>query len=237
MVTLLLVMMMMCNLWVLFYLTWEHRETRKADSREDTGNAHQRPPDDIMGRSKFRMPEKTETEKDILVPEAATSAKAEAVDEKDVTFADEMETADKRMPETETSHQVTDEELDDVFTDSRVSDIAEYDGDENYDEKPHMAGGFTFEDIDLAVRTVKKSKATGEERRHAGKVFCDMKGNELFAMIEQSSEATRKKLDELMDFYLDSVTAVQAAPVRATVRKEVPAVPDNFEDFNIRDYV
>ena len=183
------------------------------------------------------MPEKTEAEKDILVPEAATSAKAEAVDEKDVTFADEMETADKRMPETETSHQVTDEELDDVFTDSRVSGIAEYDGDENYDEKPHMAGGFTFEDIDLAVRTVKKSKATGEERRHAGKVFCDMKGNELFAMIEQSSEATRKKLDELMDFYLDSVTAVQAAPVRATVRKEVPAVPDNFEDFNIRDYV
>lgn len=235
--TLLLVMMMMCNLWVLFYLTWEHRETRKADSREDTGNAHQRPPDDIMGRSKFRMPEKTEAEKDILVPEAATSAKAEAVDEKDVTFADEMETADKRMPETETSHQVTDEELDDVFTDSRVSDIAEYDGDENYDEKPHMAGGFTFEDIDLAVRTVKKSKATGEERRHAGKVFCDMKGNELFAMIEQSSEATRKKLDELMDFYLDSVTAVQTTSVRATTRKEVPAVPDNFEDFNIRDYV
>lgn len=237
MVTLLLVMMMMCNLWVLFYLTWEHRETRKTDNREDAGNAYQRPPDDIMGRSKFRMPEKTETEKDILVPEAATSAKAEAVDEKDVTFADEMETADKRIPETGASRQVTDEELDDVFTDRRVSDIAEYDEDESYDEKPHMAGGFTFEDIDLAVRTAKKSKATGEERRHAGKVFCDMKGNELFSMIEQSSEATRKKLGELMDFYLDSVTAVQEAPVRATVRKEVPAVPDNFEDFNIRDYV
>lgn len=235
--TLLLVMMMMCNLWVLFYLTWEHRETRKANSREDTENAHQRPPEDIMGRSKFRMPERTETENDNLVPEAAISVKSEAVDDEDVTFADEMETADKRMPETETSRQVTDEELDDVFTDSRVSDIAEYDGDENYDEKPHMAGGFTFEDIDLAVRTVKKSKATGEERRHAGKVFCDMKGNELFAMIEQSSEATRKKLGELMDFYLDSVTAMQAAPVRATVRKEVPTVPDNFEDFNIRDYV
>lgn len=237
MVTLLLVMMMMCNLWVLFYLTWEHRETRKADNSEDAGNAHQRQPGDIMGRSKFRMPEKTETEKEILVPEAATSAKAEAVDEKDVTFADEMETTDKRMPETGASRQVTAEELDDVFTDRRVSDIAEYDGDESYDEKPHMAGGFSFEDIDLAVRTAKKSKATGEERHHAGKVFCDMKGNEMFAMIEQSSEATRKKLDELMDFYLDSVTVVQATPVRATARKEVPAVPDNFEDFNIRDYV
>lgn len=237
MVTLLLVMMMMCNLWVLFYLTWEHRETRRADNSEDAGNAHQRPPDDIMGRSKFRMPEKTETEKDIIVPEAATSAKAEAVDEKDVTFADEMETADERISETVASHQVPDEELDDVFTDNRVSDIAKYDEDESHDEKPHMAGGFTFEDIDLAVRTVKKPEATGEELRHAGKVFCDMKGNELFAMIEQSSEATRRKLGELMDFYLDSVTAVQTASVRATTRKEVPAVPDNFEDFNIRDYV
>ena len=54
----------------------------------------------------------------------------------------------------------------------------------------------TFEDIDLAMRTVKKPKATKEERRHAGMVFCDMKGNELFAMIEKSSEATRRKLDE-----------------------------------------
>ncbi|MCS2899717.1 hypothetical protein NXX91_04575 [Bacteroides thetaiotaomicron] len=45
----------------------------------------------------------------------------------------------------------------------------------------------TFEDIDLAMRTVKKPKATKEERRHAGMVFCDMKGNELFAMIEKSS--------------------------------------------------
>ena len=59
----------------------------------------------------------------------------------------------------------------------------------------------TFEDIDLAMRTVKKPKATKEERRHAGMVFCDMKGNELFAMIEKSSEATRRKLDELMDYY------------------------------------
>ena len=87
------------------------------------------------------------------------------------------------------------------------------------------------------MRTVKKPKATKEERRHAGMVFCDMKGNELFAMIEKSSEATRRKLDELMDFYLDSVSAAQAKPAQTVVPKTVPAVPDNFEDFDIRDYV
>lgn len=87
------------------------------------------------------------------------------------------------------------------------------------------------------MRTAKKPKATKEERRHAGMVFCDMKGNELFAMIEKSSEATRKKLNELMDYYLDSVSAAQAKPAPAVMPKKAPAVPDNIEDFNIRDFV
>ena len=33
MVTLLLILMMACNLWILFYLTWERKEARKADNR------------------------------------------------------------------------------------------------------------------------------------------------------------------------------------------------------------
>ena len=228
--TLLIVLMMMCNLWVLFYLTWEHRETRKADHHDSAEQARQEPLPDIMGKSKFRMPERTRTEKDTTVSEAATSVKAEAVDEKDVTFADE--TLGRHL------RQVPDEELDDVFADKRVSDIgAEYDEDGDYDGEPHEAGGLTFEDIDLAMRTAKKPKATKEERRHAGMVFCDMKGNELFAMIEKSSEATRKKLDELMDYYLDSVSAAQAKPAPAVMPKKAPAVPDNIEDFNIRNFV
>lgn len=134
--------------------------------------------------------------------------------------------------------QAPGEEVDEVFADKRVSDIgAEYDEDGDDDGEPHEAGGMTFEDIDLAMRTVKKPKATKEERRHAGMVFCDMKGNELFAMIEKSSEATRRKLDELMDYYLDSVSAAQANTTPVIMPKKAPAVPDNFEDFNIRDYV
>ena len=57
MVTLLLILIMVCNLWILFYLTWEHKEARKADNRKDAWNAHQRPPDDMMGKSRFSMPE------------------------------------------------------------------------------------------------------------------------------------------------------------------------------------
>lgn len=228
MVTFLIVLMMMCNLWILFYLTWERQESRKIDGQESANRQRQEPPPDVMGRSKFRISEWIRTEKDTTVPEAATSLEAEAVDEKDVTFADETP---ERHP-----RQVPDDELDDTFSDSRVSDIAEYDDDEDYDGEHHEAGGFTFEDIDLAVRTAKKPQATQDERRHAGKVFHGMKGNELFAMIEKSSEATRKKLEELMDFYLDSIPTVQAKPV-ASVPMAMPALPDCYEDFNIRDYV
>jgi len=172
------------------------------------------------------------------VPEAATSVEAEAVEEKDVTFADETDTDGGQAPENKPSRQVPDDELDETFSDSRVSDMAEYDGNEDYDGEPHEASGFTFEDIDLAMRTVKKPAATMEERRHAGMVFCDMKGNELFAMIEKSSEATRRKLNELMDFYMDSVSAtIRKEPTPTAVRTTVPNVPDNIEDFNIRDFV
>lgn len=230
MVTFLIVLMMMCNLWILFYLTWEQQERQKAGSQENTDRKRQEPPPDVVGRSKFKISDWIGTEKDTTVPEAATSVEAEAVDEKDVTFADETP---ERHP-----RQVPDGELDEVFADSRVSDMAEYDGDEDYDGEPHEASGFTFEDIDLAMRTVKKPAATREERRHAGMVFCDMKGNELFAMIEKSSEATRRKLNELMDFYMDSVSAaIRKEPTPTAVRTTVPNVPDNIEDFNIRDYV
>lgn len=230
MVTFLIVLMMMCNLWILFYLTWEQQERQKAGSQENTDRKWQEPPPDVVGRSKFKISDWIGTEKDTTVPEAATFVEAEAVDEKDVTFADETP---ERHP-----RQVPDDELDETFSDSRVSDMAEYDGNEDYDGEPHEASGFTFEDIDLAMRTVKKPAATMEERRHAGMVFCDMKGNELFAMIEKSSEATRRKLNELMDFYMDSVSAtIRKEPTPTAVRTTVPNVPDNIEDFNIRDFV
>ena len=237
MAELLIVLMMAFNLWMVIYLTWERREESvpKADKEKDAGILEM--PGDIMGKSLFRMPER-KLQTAASVPNATLRAPGEEVDEKDVAFDDETASPNGRLSGAKVSRQVPDEELDDVFADKRVSDIgAEYDEDGDYNGEPHEAGGLTFEDIDLAMRTVKKPKATREERRHAGMVFCDMKGNELFAMIEKSSEATRRKLDELMDYYLDSVSAAQAKPAPAVMSQKAPAVPDNFEDFNIRDYV
>ena len=165
MVTFLIILMMVCNLWVLFYLTWEHRETRKADRHNDMEQARQEPLPDIMGKSKFRMPERTRTEKDTTVPEAATSAKAEAVDEKDVTFADELKGSNRPAAEKDASRQVPDEDLDKVFEDNRA-----YDPDEDFDEEPPQAGGSTFDEIDRAAKTVKDARAEETDVLQAGKV-------------------------------------------------------------------
>ena len=237
MAELLIVLMMAFNLWMVIYLTWERREesVSKEDKEKDVGAPERF--GDIMGKSLFRMPER-KPQAAASVPDATRQVPGEEVDEKDVAFDDETASLNSRLSGARLSRQVPDEELDEVFADKRVSDIgAEYDENGDDDGEPHEAGGLTFEDIDLAMRTAKKPKATKEERRHAGMVFCDMKGNELFAMIERSSEATRRKLDELMDFYLDSVSALQAKPAPTVMSPKVPKVPDNFEDFNIRDYV
>ena len=56
MVTLLLILMVACNLWVLLYLTWERKESRKADGKDGIEPARE-PLPDVIGKSKFRMPE------------------------------------------------------------------------------------------------------------------------------------------------------------------------------------
>ena len=61
MVTLLIILMMACNLWVLFYLTCERKEERTGDFSGKAGKEEQqqKPLADIMGKSLFRMPERT----------------------------------------------------------------------------------------------------------------------------------------------------------------------------------
>lgn len=225
MVTLLLILMMACNLWILFYLTWERKEARKADNREDAGNAHQRPPDEIMGKSRFRMPE-TKPQTATPTPNAATEMQSEAVDEKDVTFDDEMETAGNHSAETKPSRQVPDEDLDEVFRDNRVHDTdGEFDG-----EQP-QAGGNTFDEIDRAARAVKDPKAGKADILQAGKVFHELEGTEFYDMFRRNNARYEARVSEMVETYLASIRpAEKKTRMKAAVRKE-------YENFNIRDYV
>ena len=224
MMTLLLILMMACNLWVLFYLTWERKESRKADGKDGIEPARE-PLPDVIGKSRFRMPE-TKPQAATPMPNAATEMQSEAVDEKDVTFDDEMETAGGHTLETKPSRQVPDEDLDEVFRDNRVHDT-----DGEFDEELPQAGGSTFDEIDRAARAVKNPKARESEVLQAGKVFHELEGTEFYDMFRRNNARYEARVSEMVETYLASTQPTEKKPkTKAAVRKE-------YEDFNIRDYV
>lgn len=83
-----------------------------------------------------------------------------SVSDNDVTFDDSPKS----------TARISDEQLDDVFTNVRIEDIGVKYSDNKKDADVPQAKGSSFEDIDAAVNTVKAPKATDKEKRHAGKV-------------------------------------------------------------------
>lgn len=224
MVTLLLILMMACNLWVLLYLTWERTESRKADGKDGIEPARE-PLPDVIGKSRFRMPE-MKPQAATPTPNAATEMQSEAVDEKDVTFDDEMETAGSHAAETKPSRQVPDEDLDEVFRDNRVHDT-----DGEFDGEPPEASGSTFDEIDRAARAVKDPKAGKADILQAGKVFHELEGTEFYDMFRRNNARYEARVSEMVETYLTSIRpAEKKTRMKAAVRKE-------YENFNIRDYV
>ena len=227
MVTLLIILMMACNLWILFYLTCERKEERTGDFSGKAGKEEQqqKPLADIMGKSLFRMPERT-PQATTTAPNAATTVRSEAVDEKDVTFADELKDTGNHATEKDVSRQVPDEDLDKVFEDNRT-----YAPDKDFDEEPPQAGGSSFDEIDRAARTVKDAKAKEPEILQAGKVFHELEGTEFYHMFRRNNARYEARVSGMVDAYLASIRPVQKRPrMKAAAQKE-------YENFNIRDYV
>ena len=235
-----------CNLWFLFLLLYDRiMETRfvrflkgiagfwrslgGTEVKQET--ARETPPgetSDIIGRSHFKMAS-TRTTAAILTQEAATSKKGIELSEEEATFDD---------GNTETvSHpaQVPEEKLDETFTSIPPSEL-EYGEDDPEDEEPDkkQASGSSFEDIDRAVRTIRKESPSDEEMRHAGKVMTELDGTELFTRITErlTDEAMSERLAKAMAVFVDTVN------MTVTQQKEkVFVIPDNIEEFDFRNYV
>lgn len=166
-------------------------------------------PYEFVPKSKFRYKPPLKDEENLSEP----------VNEEDVTFEDKPSVC------------IPDEELDEAFRDCRIEDVpTEYSDDEDEAAVP-QAKGKSFEDIDLAVRTVKKPKASKQEMAQAGEVFRELDGTELFAKMIN---------DEKLFLQIEASIniAVQAMNDRETAAEGVSSrLPDNYEDFNILDFV
>ena len=245
MTTILLTASVICNLWFLFLLQYDRiMETKvvrflkgiagvwkslQAVEKEKPTEEEQKTAEDvdIVGKSRFKMAS-TRTMTAIPVPQAATSEKAEEVSSDDVTFDDENREASHHPA------QIPEEKLDEVFSDIPPSEIG-YGKNEPEEDTPdkQQASGYSFDDIDTAVGIVKKEAPTNEELLHAGKVMGELDGTELFNRITESltDEAMSERLAKAMAAFVDTVNSVVAKPKKEFV------VPENIEEFDIRNYV
>ena len=231
-----LIVSVACNVWFLSLLLYDRiMETklirffrhiaglwRSLDSTvAEQGKDKETPPtdtSDIIGKSRFKMaPTRTKTA--IPTQEAATSEKGIELSEEEATFDD---------GNTETvSHpaQVPEEKLDETFTSIPPSEL-EFGEDEPEDGTPDTprATGSSFDEIDDAVRAAKNPEATTAERERAAKVFSDMEGTELYEKLMSGSTELSIRIKGLIE-------------VRLKKPKKEFTVPDNIDEFNIRDYV
>ena len=226
-----------CNLWFLFLLLYDRiMETRLvrflrsiAGLWRSLGGTAAKPetarvtppaetPADIIGKSRFRMAP-TRTTAAIPTQEAATSEKGIELTEEEATFDDgNTETVSRPA-------QVPEDKLDETFTSLTPSEL-EFGEDEPEEETSDAprASGSSFDEIDDAVRTAKKPEATATERERAAKVFTDMEGTELYEKLMTGSSEMSIRIKGLIE-------------IRLKKPKKDFVVPDNIEDFDIRDYV
>lgn len=225
-----------CNLWFLFLLLYERimdmrlvrffkgiaglwrsldrNGPKSVAAHEEVSTAK----GDIIGKSRFKMAS-TRTIAAIPAQEAATLEKGIELSEEEATFDD---------GNTETvSHpaQVPEEKLDETFTSIPPSEL-EFGEDEPEDGTPDTprATGSSFDEIDDAVRAAKNPEATTAERERAAKVFSDMEGTELYEKLMSGSTELSIRIKGLIE-------------VRLKKPKKEFTVPDNIDEFNIRDYV
>ena len=225
-----------CNLWFLFLLLYDRiMETRLvrflrsiAGLWRSLGGTAAKPETaretlpadtpDIIGKSLFRMAS-TRTTAAIPAQEAATSEKGIELSEEEATF-DDGKTGNASRPA-----QVPEEKLDETFTSIPPEELGYGDDEpeEDASDTPR-ASGSSFDEIDDACKTAKNPDATQAEREKAAKVFTDMEGTELYEKMMEGSSEIGIRIKGLIE-------------IRLKKSEKEFVVPDNIEEFDIRNYV
>ena len=231
-----LIVSVACNVWFLSLLLYDRiMETRfvrflkgiaglwrslgGTELKQET--SRETPPaetSDIIGKSRFRMAS-TRTTAAIPTQEAATSEKGIELSEEEATFDDgNTETASR-------PRQIPEDKLDETFTSIPPEELGYGDDEpeEDASDTPR-ASGSSFDEIDDACKTAKNPDATQAEREKAAKVFTDMEGTELYEKMMEGSSEIGIRIKGLIE-------------IRLKKSEKEFVVPDNIEEFDIRNYV
>ena len=186
------------------------------------------PADDFIVRHTYTISPKKVPSEPVQIKQ---EDEGETIRENEVTFEEDQSSVK--------SARIPDDKLDEVFTNTRIEDVGvKYDESEE-EAVVEQASGNSFEEIDKAVETASKQNATNKECAHAGKVFSEMEGNELFNMIAERSQIIKRRMNALMELHMSNISTVKPMSEKATkvIEKKKLVVPENFKDFNIRDFV
>ena len=144
--TIFLIVLAAFNVWTIYFYNKLLLEVANDKEKE------KKPPIDpmaLVGKSLFKVSQlrkKEETEQ--------KQTESMSVSDNDVTFDDSPKS----------TARISDEQLDDVFTNVRIEDIGVKYSDNEEDADVPQAKGSSFEDIDAAVNTIKAPKATDKEK-------------------------------------------------------------------------
>lgn len=215
--SLIIILLLAYNIWILSVLM---RPSKETTPQEPLPKVSDKPTYEVIGASKFSMAdwEASKVNTEIQFQQAA----------------EEEESAEEDVSETDVAFEETKEDLDEVFTDHRIEDVADDEWDEGH-RTAETATGHSFNDLGKAVDTARKARATKKEKLAAGKVLSDIRGTELEEQMKAKDLFLSEKVAKLIDLYVEHLPDVILKPT-VPGRKEI-VIPASVEEFNIADFV
>ena len=89
------------------------------------------------------------------------------------------------------------------------------------------------------MERTEENNATKDRFVHVGKIFSEMDSEKLQAEIAERSKIIKRKIDALMELHMSNISSDKPMSGKATkvIKKKKLVVPEDFKDFNIRDFV
>ena len=230
--TLIIVLLVAYNVWLVTYLLLE-RQPKKDKPEKSVPPQESKSisnDNDIIGKSKFKV---VKIEKPVpltakLTPLDAKEEKGEDIPNVPATFVGETEN--------KPSARVLDNKINDAFSDTRMEELpSEYNDEDDYNGTPNneFATGGTFDEIKESVNIADNPNATPNEKQKAGKIFTELDGTNLFEKIIGEYPERKNRIMKLMDNLYKTVKDIE----NHKLQKKEFKMPTSVEEFNIRDYV
>ncbi|MBF0647984.1 hypothetical protein IR083_04040 [Dysgonomonas sp. GY75] len=230
MLTVFIVAVLLYVVCVTSYVLWTNmkREQRSRRHNPQPTSHVQPPPNDIIGKSTFKLPVQSITE--------PSSAKTEPLDAKPEGNEKEAENSNNFVS-SKSEGSVPEDQAEQEDNPPLSIDVPlEYERIESEDLEEEeeveglrgasIASGMTFEDMGQAVTVVVHyQEATPEECLQAGKSLSRLENTELFEKLASSAPERRDIITELMDFHMKDYLA----GIAGKKNRKPKAVPDGFD--------